>query len=58
MSPKDSPNVQIINQLDELFLREMPHPTSSLAIAASYHFKNPEKTLERSSRYLVALPWV
>ncbi len=43
MSPKDSPNVQIINQLDELFLREMPHPTSSLAIAASYHFKNPGK---------------
>ena len=43
MSSKHSPNVQIISQLDELFFREMPHPTSSLAVAASYHFKNPGK---------------
>ena len=44
MSPKHSEQVQIVNQLDGLLHREMPHAASSLAEAASYHFKNPGKT--------------
>ena len=44
MSPKHSEQVQIVNQLDGLLHREMPHAASSLAEAATYHFKNPGKT--------------
>lgn len=43
MSPKKSIKFQTTNCMDELLHREMPHPTSSLAQAARYHFNSPGK---------------
>ena len=44
MSPTKTAQMQALIALDSLYQREMPHPDSSLAQAASYHFKNPGKS--------------
>ena len=44
MSPILLGEAQALKLLDDLYQREMPHVDSSLAQAASYHFKNPGKS--------------
>ena len=44
MSPTKTDQLQALTELDALYQQEMPHPDSSLAQAASYHFKNPGKS--------------
>jgi geranylgeranyl diphosphate synthase, type I len=44
MSPSRLSHMQALKALDSLYQREMPQSDSSLAQAASYHFKNPGKS--------------
>ncbi|MFT7389401.1 MAG: geranylgeranyl pyrophosphate synthase [Candidatus Endobugula sp.] len=44
MSPTKISEVKLLRSLDALFQRELPNIDSSLASAASYHFKNPGKS--------------
>ena len=44
MPPKNLDTAQALTSLDALYQREMPDVNSSLAQAASYHFKNPGKS--------------
>ena len=39
-----SSKMNLLTELNALYEREMPHPQSSLAAAAEYHFKNPGKS--------------
>ena len=38
------PKMNLLTELKALYEREMPHPQSSLAAAAQYHFNNPGKS--------------
>lgn len=44
MSPINLSEMQSLRSLELLYQRELPHMGSSLAPAASYHFKNPGKS--------------
>ena len=44
MAPRNSVRKEWISQLDALYKAELPQDSSSLTVAAKYHFKNPGKS--------------